>query len=108
MFSGEGFDPTKIKPNEWVMLLFGPFGLVLGMIIGWWKEGLGGAITIVCYFGAMIVGDYNASGAGYMAVCAMPGFLFLFAWLLSNPAMMSKVKPASDENPPQSPTNEKP
>ena len=106
MFFGEGFNPTKVNPIDWIILLFGPFGFVLGMIIGWWKEGLGGAITIICYFGAMIVGDYNASGAGYVAVCAMPGFLFLFAWFLSNPAMMSKDKSDSEENPRQPPPNE--
>jgi hypothetical protein len=107
MFFGEGFDPAKVKPIEWLMLIFGPFGFVLGMIVGWWKEGLGGAITIVSFFIAMLVGDYSASGARYMAVCAAPGFLFLFAWLLTKPAMMSKDKPASEESPPQSPTSEK-
>lgn len=107
MFLGEGFDPTKVKPIEWIMLLFGPFGFMFGMILGWWKEGLGGAITIVSFFGAMLVGDYSGSGATYMSVCAIPGFLFLFAWLLSNPALISKDESASEKNPPQSPTNEK-
>lgn len=108
MFAGEGFDPTKVNPNKWIMLLFGPFGFMLGMILGWWKEGLGGAITIASFFGAMLVGDYSGSGATYMAVCAAPGFLFLFAWLLSIPAMMSKDKPASVEDSAQPPINEKP
>ena len=108
MFFGEGFDPAKVKPNEWVMLLFGPFGLMLGMILGWWREGLGGAITIVCFFIALIIGDYSGDGGRYMLICASPGFLFLFAWLLSNPAIMSREKPVSEENPPQPPTSEKP
>jgi len=108
MFFGEGFDPTKVKSIEWVMLLFGPFGFMLGMILGWWKEGLGGVITIVSFFGAMLVGDYSGSGAAYMAVCAAPGFLFLLAWLLSNPALMSKGKSDSKINPSQSSTDEKP
>lgn len=108
MFFGEGFDPTKVKPFEWVMLLFSPFGLVLGMILGWWKEGLGGAITILSYFGALLVGDFSGSGAGYLLICASPGILFLIAWLLSKPAMLSKDIPASEKNPPQPPTNEKP
>jgi len=108
MFLGEGFDPTKVKPIEWVMLIFGPFGFMFGMIVGWWKEGLGGAITVVSFFVAMLVGDYSGSGAQYMAICAAPGFLFLFAWILSNPAMLSKNLPSSDGNLPQPPTNEKP
>lgn len=108
MFFGEGFDPAKVKPNEWVMLLFGPFGLMLGMILGWWKEGLGGAITIVCFFITLSIGNYSGAGGRYMLICASPGFLFLFAWLLSNPAIMSKEKPDSDEKPPQPLPNEKP
>ena len=108
MFFGEGFDPAKVKPNEWLMLIFGPFGLMVGMILGWWKEGLGGAITIVSFFGAMLVGDYSGSGATNMAICSAPGFLFLFAWLLSNPALLSRDKHASEENPSQQPTSEKP
>jgi len=107
MFFGEGFDPANVKPNEWAMLLFGPFGLMLGMIIGWWKEGLGGAITIVSIFGAMLVGDYSDSGAINMVICAAPGFLFLFAWLLSKTAIMSKDKPAPEENLSQPPTSKK-
>jgi hypothetical protein len=108
MFFGEGFDPAKVKPIEWVMLLFGPFGFILGMILGWWKEGLGGAITVLSFFAAMLVGDYSGSGAGYILICAAPGFLFLFSWLLSNPAIMSKHAPDSGENLPQPPTSEKP
>ncbi len=108
MFFGEGFDPAKVKPIEWILLLFGPFGFMFGMILGWWKEGLGGAITILCFFGAMLVGDYSGSGAAYMAVCAAPGFLFLIAWLLSKLAIMSADKPAIGENPSQPPTNENP
>ncbi len=113
MFLGEGFDPTKVRPIEWVMLLFGPFGLILGMILGWWKEGLGGAITILSYFAALSVGGYSSSGAGYLLICASPGFLFLLSWFLSRPvwklpAWMIKELPASDENPPQPPPDEKP
>ncbi len=108
MFIGEGFDPAKVRPIEWVMLLFGPFGLVLGMILGWWKEGLGGAITILSFLVSMVVGGYSASGAGYMLICTSPGFLFLLSWILSRSAGKSKDVPASEENPPQPPTSEKP
>lgn len=83
MFVGEGFDPAKVRPLEWLMLFFGPFGLMLGMILGWWKEGLGGAITILSLFISLLVGDYSGSGGGYMLICASPGFLFLLSWLLS-------------------------
>jgi hypothetical protein len=37
----------------------------------------------------MLVGDYNASGAGYMLLCASPGLLFLLSWFLSKTAEFS-------------------
>jgi len=101
MFLGEGFDPAKVKPYEWIMLVFGPFGLILGLILGWWKEGLGGALALLCFIAALIVGDYSASGAGNMLICALPGFLFLLSWLLSNPARLLHTRPDSRENPPR-------
>jgi hypothetical protein len=107
MFIGEGFDPAKVGPIEWIMLLFGPIGLIVGMILGWWKEGLGGAVTILSFFASLLVGDYSGSGAAYMAVCAAPGFLFLFAWILSKPALLFKEEPAAEENLSQVPPGEK-
>lgn len=97
MFFGEGFDPAKVKPGEWLMLLFGPFGLVVGMILGWWKEGVGGVITLVSFFAAMLVGDYSGSGAGNMLICASPGFLFLLAWILSRAETSSNELTANEE-----------
>jgi hypothetical protein len=47
------------------------------MLLGWWKEGLGGAIVILSLFASLIVGDYSGAGGGYMFICASPGFLFL-------------------------------
>jgi len=107
MFFGEGFDPSKVKPNEWVMMVFGPFGLILGMILGWWKEGLGGVVTILCYLIALRVGGFSGSGAGIFLICAAPGFLFLLSWFLSRSAAL-KSRAASEETPPQPPTSEKP
>jgi hypothetical protein len=43
---GEGFHPSQIQPREWLGLVFFPVGICTGMILAWWKEGLGGAITV--------------------------------------------------------------
>jgi len=83
MFFGEGFDPAKITPREWISLLFFPFGLIAGLIIAWWKEGLGGLITVFCLVAEIFVGDVSQSGGGNMVICASPGFLFLLSWFLS-------------------------
>jgi hypothetical protein len=36
---GEGFHP--FGPREWLLSLFFPIGICAGMILAWWKEGLG-------------------------------------------------------------------
>ncbi len=86
MFLGEGFEPDKITPREWISLFFFPFGVILGMILAWWKEGLGGAITVASLIGEILVGDVSGAGGRYMLICASPGFLFLILWLLSQTA----------------------
>ncbi|NOH04851.1 MAG: hypothetical protein HND47_24225 [Chloroflexi bacterium] len=102
MFLGEGFDPATVKPFEWLLLLFGPFGLIIGMLLGWWKEGLGGAIVLLSLVVSLLIGGYSGPGGVYMLLCASPGFLFLFSWYLSG-LEKSKNTTASDENPPQPP-----
>ena len=82
MFLTQGFPTNGNSPREWVSLLFFPCGASLGMILAWWQEGLGGAITVVSVFLSILVHD-PSSGGGYMFACASPGFLFLFSWVLS-------------------------
>src|SRR5438132_2403332 len=35
-----GFNPGSVRPGEWVGLAFFPAGVVIGMIVAWWKDGL--------------------------------------------------------------------
>ena len=82
MFLTQGFSLNELTPREWISLFFFPFGATLGMILAWWQEGLGGAITVVSVFLSILVHD-PSSGGGYMFACASPGLLFLFSWVLS-------------------------
>jgi hypothetical protein len=43
---GEKFDVSKITATEWLGLAFFPFSVIVGFAVAWWKEGLGGGITI--------------------------------------------------------------
>lgn len=82
MFMRQGINVSTITPRELLSLFFFPFGASLGMILAWWQEGVGGAITIVSVFASILVYD-SSSGGAYMWTCASPGLLFLFSWVLS-------------------------
>ncbi len=86
MLLGEGFDPVKITHREWVSLFFFPLGLILGLTLAWWKEGLGGVLALGATFAGIFISDANTSGGGYMLLCASPALLFILYWFLSQPA----------------------
>ena len=82
-FVGEGFHPSQIEPREWLGLVFFPVGICAGMILAWWREGLGGGITVssllifyVIHFAT--AGTFPKGWAWW--VFAAPGFLFLLSW----------------------------
>lgn len=93
LFIGEGFDPSGITRNEWIGLLFFPTGVVIGMAIAWWKEGLGAAITVGSLAAFYLVWGWlmrNHIGGWAFVTFASPGFLFLLHWLLRG----NKERPA--------------
>jgi hypothetical protein len=78
---GEGVDLSQMKASEWLGFLIFPVGICAGMILAWWREVLGGVITIgsllifyVVHF--MTAGTFPRGWA--WLVFAAPGFLFLF------------------------------
>ncbi|MBI3656708.1 MAG: hypothetical protein HY232_09850 [Acidobacteria bacterium] len=81
---GEGFNPSG--PNEWLGALFFPVGISFGMILAWWKEGLGGIITVgslLAFFVVHLTTAGTLPKGGAWLVFAAPGFLFLLSSLLS-------------------------
>jgi hypothetical protein len=83
---GEGFNPSQIKPREWVGLFFFPVGICAGMVLAWWKEGLGGIITVGSLLAFYLVHRVTAGtlpkGWAWWAFAA-PGFVFLLSWYWS-------------------------
>lgn len=77
---GEGFHPKW--PDEWLGVLFFPIGISVGMILAWWKEGLGGSVTVGSLLALYVVHLATAGkfpkGWAWL-VFAAPGFLFLLA-----------------------------
>jgi hypothetical protein len=36
---------ARVRPAEWLGLLFFPLGVMLGLALAWWREGLGAAVA---------------------------------------------------------------
>ena len=80
---GEGFNPMTLKPTEWLGFLFFPIGISVGMILAWWKKGIGGSITVgsLIMFYVVHVATSGKFPQGWAwLVFAFPGFLFLLNW----------------------------
>jgi len=84
-FVGEGFN-VRLKASEYLLFLFFPIGIYTGMIIAWWKENIGGFITIGSFVMFYII-QYSISGRfpnGWtLLLFTIPGFLFLLYWLIT-------------------------
>jgi hypothetical protein len=87
---GEGFNPS---PKEWLGFLFFPVGICVGMVIAWWKEGAGGAITVaslLAFYGVHL-GTAGRLPTGWAwLLFATPGFLFLLSWHLRRAGSVSR------------------
>jgi hypothetical protein len=65
-------------------MIFFPFGVSLGLIIAWYREKLGGIITVTClllFYAAHLVGSGNLPNGPWFALIAAPGLLFLICTL---------------------------
>ena len=85
LFLEDAVRPSEISPNEWAGLVFFPIGVVIGMVIAWWKEGVGSVLTVASLIGFYMVYGYllsNHIGGWWFIVFASPGFLFLVHWFL--------------------------
>ena len=76
-----GDDMTFNNQKEWLMFLFFPIGVLLGLALCWWKPWLGGLVTIGSLLAFRLIGnevDFNF----WIDGAAAPGFLFLLYWTL--------------------------
>ncbi|MEQ1763881.1 MAG: hypothetical protein ABL984_12150 [Pyrinomonadaceae bacterium] len=82
---GEGF--SSITMNQAVGIVFFPFGLMTGLVIGWRRELLGGAIAVGSVLGFYFIYELAINGSWprgwWFAVFAMPGVLFLIYGLFT-------------------------
>ena len=82
---GESF--SSIKLNEVFGMLFFPFGLMIGLIVGWRYELLGGAIAVGSVLGFYFIYELLINSSWprgwWFAVFAIPGALFLLYGILT-------------------------
>ena len=82
----EGFNLAQFTSRDLVGLFFFPFGVGLGTIVAWRREGLGGGITVgsfLAFYVALRVMDGRFPRGPWFALVAAPGVLFLACWWLS-------------------------
>jgi hypothetical protein len=75
---GEGITVTGF--SERLGFLFFPVGISIGMILAWWKEGLGGSITVgslLAFYAIHFASAHKFPPGGAWLVLSFPGFLFL-------------------------------
>lgn len=88
MFGEDGLKPSRITAQEWIGLFFFPFGVGIGLLLGWWNEKLGGLIAIASLLAFYLIYGLLVRGSiamgWYFALFASPGFLFLLSALLKS------------------------
>lgn len=73
----------QMAPKQWVGFLFFPIGVIAGMLLGWWREVLGGAVTVLSLFGFYLIYGWLLNSqvwlGAWFIVFALPGILFLIS-----------------------------
>jgi hypothetical protein len=84
-------------PTEAIGLLLFPVGVVVGIVVAWWwREGVGGAISVLslaAFYGWMTILDGTPPGGPYFVLLAAPGFLFLVSRLLNRSCLARAHSP---------------
>jgi hypothetical protein len=81
---GEGFNPAHMTPIERWMVLGFPVGVCVGMIAGFFNEGLGGGITVASllfFYAVHYVQRGNFPSGGWFLIFSSGGLLFLVSWI---------------------------
>lgn len=78
---------SSITVNQAVGLFFFPFGLIIGLVLAWWREFIGGAVAIGSVLGFYIIYEllinHSWPRSWWFAVFAIPGALFLLYGMLA-------------------------
>jgi hypothetical protein len=85
LLSGHGAMPTT---TEWFVLALWPGGVALGLVVAWFRKGLGGVIAIgslTAFYVWNLLERGRLPRGPYFLLVAAPGVLFLLSSFLSRP-----------------------
>ena len=96
---GEGLNLSHFSARELLLFVFFPLGYCVGMVVAWWREGLGGGITVgslaAFYLVDRLLSSSFPRGFAFVAL-ALPGFLFLLCRLWTRITRETGKQKASD------------
>jgi hypothetical protein len=82
-----GRETLEFTIRQSLAFVFFPVGIVVGFAVAWWKEGLGGGISVVSLLIFYLIFVFllrgNPARGMWFLVFAIPGFLFLAAYAIS-------------------------
>lgn len=81
---GEHFNPLRLNMQEALLFFCFPLGIVIGMVIGWWREGLGGLIafaSMALFYAVHLIQSGRLPKGPFFLIFALPGLLFVISWL---------------------------
>jgi len=83
-FFGEEMHLSQLTTADILGLLFFPVGVTVGMLLGWRRETLGGAVTVLsllAFYKVMYAASGRFPDGIWFALFALPGLLFLYCGL---------------------------
>jgi hypothetical protein len=78
--------------SELLAMIFFPVGVLIGLILAWKWEGIGGIMSVVCISGLYIIRPELIFT--WISLLAAPGLLFFAHWLMSMKATQAKLNRA--------------
>ena len=91
-----GRETLDFTVRQLLAFVFFPVGIVVGFAVAWWKEGLGGGVSVVSLLiffliFVFLLGGNPARGLWFL-VFAIPGFLFLAAYAISHARRLPETR----------------
>jgi len=81
LVGGNGW--AKVRPAEWLGLLFFPFGVLLGLALAWWREALGAAVaavSVTAFYLSQVLLACRLPGGPWFLIFTAPAVLFFASW----------------------------